>query len=542
MEIKRIKLITILFILLFLIMACRLWYIQIFGHEELSEAMRKQSLISLEGSNTRGIIYDRNGEPLVADDLKYIYIIKKDDYDVGCEKMLRTICAKEVSNDNEEYQVFSSENYNKIVGKRLIKENNAYILQASARYDESQTAEHLIGYINKEDTSGAAGLELMYDEELAGLNRKVYAVSDVKGNLIRGRGLIITSENSEDSYIKEGIRTNIDKGIQGAVEEIIEDCDYCCGVVVSEISTGGVVAMASTPRFDPRNVEKYIAEGGDCLLNKVTQGEYAPGSVFKVVVSAAAIEGGFDIDKKFNCAGRITMSGLSIGCETGGETGHGQIDLGEAFAQSCNCYFVQLAQEIGSARILEMAHDMGFGEKALDGYPQEAAGYVMDESQSAGDAIGNLAIGQAEMLVTPIQVNKMTKIIASGGKDGGLHLLVDEEEEERQIIMESTAEKIGKMMEAVSREGTARNLELIKNNGNVSAAVKTGTAEYVANSEGEISSHGWITGYSPAENPEYAITVFVENGGSGAMSAGPIFKKILDYLEESGAYSQPTFA
>ena len=162
-------------------------------------------------------------------------------------------------------------------------------MQASSRYSDHQTAAHLIGYVNKKDASGAAGLELMYDEQLAGLNRHIYAVADVNGNILPGRGLIITSDSQKDSYVKDGIRTTLDKELQQAVEDIIDEVSNDCAVVVLDSDSGGVAAMACTPGFDPNDINSYIGGTGDELMNKATQGEYAPGSIFKIVVALSLI-------------------------------------------------------------------------------------------------------------------------------------------------------------------------------------------------------------------------------------------------------------
>lgn len=537
MEVKNLKKIFIFLGVLMILLAARLAYIQLAGHEELSEATRSQSLISLEGSNTRGVIYDRNGAALVADRKSYVYIINEKNYNRRTEQLLEQVNAAKVSSDNEGYHVYSSSIYDKETGRELIDKCGAYILQASSRYSHNQVAAHVIGYVNRSDSSGAAGLELMFDEQLSALNRRVYAAADVKGNIIPGRGLVIASEAHNDSYAGEGIRTTIDKELQIEVEEIIEKNDKKCAVVVLDSKSGGIAAMACTPGFDPSRAEQYVQSRGDELVNKTTQGEYPPGSVFKIVVAAAALENGADTDKTYVCSGHVELDGISIGCDTGGDSGHGEISFEDAFAQSCNSYFIQLAMDTGADPVIEMARDMGFGEKVLDGYPQESKGHLMTESERTGNAIGNLAIGQGEILATPLQVASMTSIIANGGVDKGVHLLMDEEPEENRVISQSTAEDISKMMELVTREGTGGVIEPDAG-GKPRAAVKTGTAEY--GSEEDNTSHGWITGFAPCDNPEYVITVLVENGSSGSRSAGPVFESIIDYLEKSGSYSTPT--
>lgn len=537
---KRLKKIFIVVAVLMAALICRLAYIQLAGGDELAAATRLQSLISLEGSNTRGIIYDRNGEALVADTRRYIYIFSTGREAVNAKELLNQMGAERVGGEEDRYTVYSSENYEKNIGRELIEEYGAYILEASSRYSEDQIAAHFIGYVNSEDTSGAAGLELMYDDLLSGYNRHLYAVADVKGNILPGRGLIVTTDGDKDSYVDSGVRTTIDKSLQKAVESIIEETGKDCAAVVLDCASGGVAAMACTPGFDPDNVEKYMDGDGDELMNRVTQGEYAPGSVFKIIVAAAALENGMDTQLMENCSGSAAVGNLDISCSTGGENGHGLISFEDAFAKSCNTFFIKLGQKTGADKIIEMAEAFHLGEKALDGYPQESSGHLMDEGERQGDAIGNLSIGQGETLVTPVQVARMTNIIAEGGMDRGIHILVEDEAEDQQVISEKTADAIGEMMERTVTSGTASGLGLTDENGEPEAAAKTGTAEYML--DGTSGTHGWMTGYTPCKDPEYVITVLVEGGKSGSGSAGPVFRDIIRYLQESGGYSKPTLA
>lgn len=537
MEIKNLKKIMMVLGLLAVALVMRLAYIQLVGHDELSAATRAQSLISLEGSNTRGIIYDRYGAALVADEKSYVYIISRNNYTKKAETLLKKAGAELIDSSDGEHYVYSSVGYDKETGRELMEGCGAYILQASSRYGRQQPAAHLIGYVNKSDSSGAAGLELMFDDRLAALERKVYAAADVTGSIIPGRGLIIASEAKEDSYAQEGIRTTIDRELQLKVEEIIGAREKNCAVVILDVRTGGVVAMACTPGFDPKQADKYVRSEGNELVNKATQGEYPPGSIFKLVVAAAALERGEDHGRTYVCSGSTELSDMSIRCDTGGNEGHGEISFEDALAQSCNSYFIQLAQETGADEIIDMAYDMGLGRKALEGFPQESAGHLMTERERGGNAIGNLAIGQGETLVTPLQVAAMTNVIAAGGVDKGVHILMHDEAKNDRIISQDTAEIIGDMMTLVTEEGTGG---IIGKgfDGKPEAAVKTGTAEYGAKEKN--MTHGWMTGFTPCDEPEYTITVLVENGTSGALSAGPVFAEIMEYLEESGSYSTPT--
>ncbi len=562
---KNLKRIIVIAAVILAALALRLAYIQIIGGDELAAATRMQSLIALEGSNTRGIIYDRNGAPLVADSKTYVYIIKSEKFNYEAESLLNKLGAGEVNGNNEGYYVYSSEKYDRKLGSELISNHDAYILQASARYSENQIAEHLIGYVNRQDKSGATGLELMYDDELSDLNRHIYAVADVTGNILQGRELVITSDEKNDSSVKSGIRTTVDKQLQMEVEEIISDVENDCAVVILDCRTGGVAAMACTPRFDPADIDAHLNSNDNELINKVMQGEYAPGSVFKIVVAAAALENGIDQDVSYYCGGYTSVGNLTIGCETGGENGHGLIGFSDAFAHSCNSFFIRLGQQIGSEKIIETAQRFGLGQCVIDGFPYENSGHLMTSGESYGDAIGNLSIGQGETLVTPIQIAAMTNIIANRGIDKGVHLLINDEADDERVISENTARVIMEMMEAVSTDGTAAGLEFggqsaaglgvdgklaqglgvdgkLAAGANLrpAAAVKTGTAEY--GQDGDGRTHAWITGYTPCDEPEYTITVFVEDGVSGSGSAGPVLEKIIRYLEKSGSYSKPTLA
>lgn len=537
---KNLKIVVLVWAVFMLLLICRLVYIQLVGGSELAEAVRGQSLISLEGGNTRGIIYDRNGAPLVADSKRYVYIIKDDYFNYQTAKILKKAGAREIGGNNRGYYVYSSEKYSKTEGKKLIEKYKAYILEASARYSDNQIASNFIGYVNKKDSSGAAGLELMFDKELSGLNRRIYAAADVKGNILPGRGLIITSDRQKDSSVGRGIRTSLDKELQRAVEDIIKGSGRECSVVVLDAGTGGIAAIASSSGFDPNNVEEYINGGGNQLLNKAAQGQYAPGSVFKIVVAAAALEDGITTDKTFFCPGNVSIGNITIGCETGGAGGHGTINMEDAFAVSCNSYFVMLGQELGSEKIIAMAKKLGLGQKTITGYPQESAGRIMTAEESYGAGMGNLSIGQGQTLVTPIQIAHMTSIIASGGMDFGVHILMEEALSHNQVVKGETAGKLMDMMKKVTQYGTASSMGIKDGNGIPMSSVKTGTAEYGMKTEGK--TNGWVTGYAPCAEPEYIITVLAEDSSSGASGAGPVYKAILDYLEKSGSYSRPTLA
>ena len=530
---RRIRILSIAFIVIMGLLGMRLAYIQIIGHDDLSAAASAQQNILLEGADVRGVIYDRNGTPIAGGHRDYIYIIKNENYDGETQNALNSVDAEEIPNGENGYKVFVSQDYDKEIGQRLINNSEAYILEAGRRYEDDQPAVHMVGYINSKDSSGASGLELMYDDKLSNLNKKVSAVADVNGNILQGYGLKVDSDAEGDIYVKEGITTTLDLGLQKEAECILKECDNPAAAVVLKAGTGEILASASTPVFDPGSIEEYIDSCGGELINKVTQGAYPPGSVFKIVVAAAALESGVSPEKTFNCKGSETVNGHTVKCETGGEKGHGEITFKQAFADSCNSAFIQLGKLAGAESVISMAERFGLGRTVLDGYPEEQHGNLMSLTASEGAAIANLSIGQGETLVTPLQVAAMTAAVADNGKKIGINIIAADEPEVTECISAETASALQEMMAATMVSGTGKGFELP-----VAAGAKTGSAE--STQGGQEVVHGWITGYVPAEDPQYVITVFVENGRSGRGSAGPLFAELAGYIYEQGMIEYET--
>lgn len=541
--IQRWKVLIIAGAAVFAALAGRLGYIQIIGHEDLSAAAYAQQQIILEGADTRGTVYDRNGNPIAGQQQEYIYIIEEKNFDGETMNALNQIQAEEIRGQKGQYRVFTSEGYSKDTAERLIRNSDAFIIEAGRRYSSDQPAVHMIGYVNQEDSSGASGIELMYDDDLSAFEKTVSASADVKGTLLRGTGLTVASAADEDGFVKDGVVTSLDLSLQKKVEDILEECPKNGAVLVTDCETGEMIASASTPVFDPTEIEQYMDSNQGELINKVTQGEYPPGSVFKIVVAAAALEAGIGPEQMYYCSGSEDAGGRSVGCSTGGETGHGDISFEDAFADSCNCAFIQIARSVGTGSILEMAERMGLGSVVLDGYPGEKDGHIMTAEECSGAGIANVALGQGATLVTPLQVAQMTGIVANGGVDPGVHIVVNEADviEADRILSEETAEVLQQMMRRTITDGTGNKLTVSVDDeeGDVSGgteivtmAAKTGSAQSVQG--GREVVHGWITGFVPAEDPEYVITVFVEDGRSGSGSAGPLFAAVSRWLAESG--------
>jgi peptidoglycan glycosyltransferase/penicillin-binding protein 2 len=528
---KRLIGLGVLFSFLAVLLVARLTLIQILESERYVSANAEQQRILLKGEDTRGTIYDRNGEPITGADESYIYIIKRQNIDVTAARLLERIGAERVKNDSSSrYFVYRSGNFNKDTANLLQKKYGAFIITGTTRYGATQPAAHLIGYINEKDGTGVAGLEKGFNSILAKKQKVVYASVDGKRMIIPGLGISSTIADPDCS-----VTTTLDLAIQKKAEQVLSDAGRNGSIIVLDARNGDVLAGASSPSYDPAHVDEYLQSNKEELVNKVTQSLYPPGSIFKIVVAAAALESGaVTEDSIFLCKGYEEINGIRIKCSK--EEGHGTLDFHDAFAKSCNSAFIQIGMKTGGDAILAMADKFGVGKNAFHGLIEEKEGTLPGTADIQGAGIGNLSIGQGKLLVTPAQAARITEIIASGGIDYGLTLIksvtaggktfVQPRTAPNRIIKKETADLITQLMVDTVNYGTANNLT----ESGITIAGKTGSAE--ASYHGEKVVHGWFTGFFPAEDPRYVITVFVESGGSGRGSAVPLFRQMTEYLDD----------
>lgn len=546
---KRLKKVYIAVLVLMLALSGRFAYIQILGHEDLSAAALKQHSVALAGINDRGVIYDRNMKAITGTSKEYVYIVEKSHRDSMLPGILHAGHGIQRSTNDRIYDVFSFASFDKAIDSAMQNKYDAFAIENTRRYDDEQSAVHLIGYTNPMDGNGAAGLEEAYDYKLSHGSGGLYVETDARGRILQGAGLRSKStvsdvdagsdfgadnvEAADSEASTADLVTTLDLDLQSAVEKILKERAICGCAVVMDTESGGILAAAGTPIFDPNRVKDYLG-GGDALVNKVTQGEYPPGSIFKIAVMAAALEYGaadeqgmpVTPDTQFECDGSIDLYGVKIGCASGGEEGHGKITLRSAFAKSCNCAFIRLGQLTGAKNILKMSENLGLGRSSLSDIKDVKQGNVTKLDQTAGAGIGNLSIGQGEMLTTPLQITVMTNTIAAGGIRREASLLLGKEDKKGKRVMSlKTSEIITDLMGDVMEYGTGSNM---RSQANVCG--KTGSAEAFSGSKSMV--HGWFTGFFPANDPKYTITVFVENGRSGRTSAvpaaGDIVKAILN--------------
>lgn len=333
----------------------------------------------------------------------------------------------------------------------------------------------------------------------------------------------------------DNVYTTLDANLQTIAYEALGDKNGA--VVVTEVSTGKILAMVSKPDFDPNTLELMWEdivsdEKNSVLLNRVTQGLYAPGSTFKIVTILEYLrENDMDITSyEYECDGSFEEGNNKINCYHGVK--HGTIDLKESFALSCNSSFANIGSAIREKHFKNTLQDLMFYEKLPMDLPVSKSSLILDKDTSECDML-QYSIGQGDILMTPMHIHLITQSIANDGMlmkpmilervENSQGILVKDfkPDEYRRLMSKEEAEILTDFMAEVVTKGTAT----ILNTSKYSVAGKTGSAEFKQNS---TESHAWFTGFAPLDEPKICITVLVEEGGSGGRVAAPIAKKILD--------------
>lgn len=537
----RINIIVLFITILFLGIIGRLYYLQIVQKDDLIVKATRQRAINTTLKMVRGNIYDRNMISFTDTEQK-LYIIVIPNYFKSFEKISQQIAeltgysVGEISAmlEQEKPVTFIVDHYSEQDIDEKFQHPGVKLVRLSKRYGEKSLARHIIGYVNDKDQIGYSGIEKVFDKELTvNKSQSIGMIGDAIKRSIPGLGYRVT--NCFNEHNNTGVRLTLDYHIQESVEDVLDKEIKSGAVVVTDIKTGDVLALASRPNYSQNNITLYIDSEGSELVNKALSA-YDLGSVFKIIVAAAALEQKVVTPQTlFHCTGSIDVDGKQFNCSISGD-GHGRIDFIHAFAYSCNSSFIDVGLKTGYKPIVNMARRFGFGKpvELFDGLQQQS-GYIPDNRYVSPREIANISIGQGEILVTPIQVVDMVTTIANNGVRKKLNIvdaLVNDEgnviqelrkENDTRIIHSTIAKKIQKMMQEVTISGTGKKANLQQYGG---AAGKTGSAEtgWVVN--GQTKVHAWFAGYFPVDNPKYAMVVFVENGRWGGSAAAPIFGEI----------------
>ncbi|HEY0188097.1 MAG TPA: penicillin-binding protein 2 [Cellulomonas sp.] len=372
--------------------------------------------------------------------------------------------------------------------------------------------------------NGGTGLEKSMNDILTGQSDSLFW-SRVQA--------LITGKEPEGSSIE----LTIDAAAQQAAYEALGDQNGA--VVAIEPSTGKILAMVSTPGFDPNTLathdttaattayQELLAAVGDPLVNKATSENYPPGSTFKLITAAAALESGdYTADTEVSAPDSLTLPGTSTTLNNFGGSScssSGEMTLSDALEISCNTAFAQLGADLGDDAIRDQAEKFGFDAEDNLTIPMTVADSTYPSDVDAAQT-ALTAIGQYDVRATPVQMAMVAAAIANDGELMTPYLVqtvrtsdldvVSEAEPEvySQAVSASTAQSLTDMMLSVVESGTGTAAQI----SGVQVAGKTGTAETGVDGE---SPHAWFVGFAPADDPQIAVAVIVENGGDAGSEA-----------------------
>lgn len=384
-------------------------------------------------------------------------------------------------------------------------------------YPYKNTFSHVIGY----STNGRMGVEAFSNYYL--INSDI-SIGQKAANATAGK-----KNPGNDVY------TTLDVDLQETAAKVMST--YKGAVIVTEVTTGKVLALVSKPDFDPHDIEGMwdsLVEDKEStiLLNRATQGLYPPGSTFKIVTALEYIRENPDNwrDYTFNCPGYFKSGDNRINCYHGSV--HNKVSFMKSFSKSCNASFANIGTKLDITSFEKTLNELLFETKLptalVHAQSSTAVHEEIDEAQ-----LMQTSIGQGKTLITPLHLNMITQAIANDGvlmepyvvdhinSAGGKLIKTYTPKTYGSLISSEESQALQELMIQVVETGTASRLS----NYGYTAGGKTGSAEYNSN---KSDSHAWFTGFAPAENPEIAFTIIIEGVGSGGDYAVPMIRRILD--------------
>lgn len=392
------------------------------------------------------------------------------------------------------------------------------------KYKQGAVFAHAIGYMDV--VYGLAGLEKKYDTDLM----------DSSETLI-SKFVFFNKDNEEK--VGNGLKTTLDSKLQKKAYDLLKETNHKGAVVALNPKTGEILAMVSNPSYDPNSLGedmKGLNSDKDVpLLNRAVSGLYPPGSVFKTVTAVSALENISGVfNKGFDDNGKLVVNGTQLLKNYDGEV-FGNIDFKSAYMHSSNVFFGSLGIDLGNKRLKETAEKFYFNKDI------NATGITIDPSQFPAyksNEKGNIAqsaIGQAGVLVTPMQMALVASSVANKGimmepmlvkeilSNKGKSLVATEPKQLGEVMTSQTATTMKELMRSVVTGGTGKNAGVA----GIDVSGKTGTADHKADSSTQNAAHSWFTSFAPYDNPTIAIAVIVEEGGVGGGAAAKITRELI---------------
>lgn len=538
----RLTIVKAFFFFCFALIAFRLFLIMFVEHEVYLEKAKMQQVKKEEIIPKRGYIYDRKGREIAISlekDSLYIdpMMIKKKD---TIDKLSNFVKVKyeDILGENERNRrfVWIQRKLDDSIAqqiKSLKLEGVGFVTEHVRYYPKGHLASHVVGFVNV-DEEGIEGLEKLYDKYLKAEKGSKIVLRDATGKRlsdgnfweIRGNDIFLT----------------IDEGLQYIVEKYLDETirkwnASSATAIMMDPFTGEILALANRPNYNPNNIK--LVKNMEHLRNRAITDLYEPGSTFKIVTAAAALEEKIvKTSSKFDCsAGFIEVGGKKI------KDVHrnGVLTFEEVIQKSSNVGTIKIAMMLGKERLYGYIKKFGFGQKTEIDLPGEVSGYIRPPERWSGTSIGAIPIGQ-EVAVTALQVLRAYAVIANGGylvkpfvvseirsPDGNiLHKAVIKRE---RILSEQTALTMREILKKVTEQGGTAVTAKVDGN---KVAGKTGTAQKYDPKLRRYSKDKFVSsfvGFIPAEAPKIALIVVVQDpvgGHYGGTVAAPVFKAIAD--------------
>ncbi len=571
---KRIKISLYIAFALFCLFTLRLFNLQILKGNEYRKIDERNRLRVIDIHAPRGIIYDRNNRALVRNVPSFDITAIKEDVpdDEKVFSAMGELVGLKVKELKSRLESSAANPFENLILKQDVSFREAARVEArkadlpglqvnvvgGREYIYGHSASHLLGYLGnlgskqevnsryagvpKDSFIGLFGIEKVHDMTLRGLAGKKILEVDALGRIIN----VVRIQRPVKG---KDLKLTIDIDLQIEAEKNLKD--KAGAVVALDPKTGAVLALASSPSFNPnqfvrgidmRDWKRLIKDRRKPLLNRAIQSQYAPGSTFKIITALAALEEGIVTkDTTFYCGGS-TMFGRLFKCWK--KDGHGSVDLHKAIVESCDVYFYEVGKRIDIDILSQYAFGYGFGQATGIDLEGEVAGIVptrrwkeemKGEKWYKGETL-NTVIGQGYLSVTPLQVATMMAAVVNGGILYEPFLIMRSGHRATDNGMKKINPAHIKLIKealhgvVTEKKGTGR----IAMSELVSIGGKTGTTQVVGGGSNEkdipekFRDHAWFVALAPVDDPRIVVSVFVEHGGHGSTAAAPIAGKIIE--------------
>lgn len=560
---SRISLLQIIIIIAFCLILLRIFQLTVISGKKYYELSENNFLIESPIEASRGVIYDRIGRVLATNKISfslYLSPSKMEPKEILPSLIkVESILGKDLSEIKNHLKEYKGSRKNIIIASNLRFDKSIPLLenlydldgifiknQYNRYYPYKEKACHIIGYVGKippskedhyaekgynvdEDVVGLYNVESEYEQYLRGQKGNELILRDSRGR-IRNTFINNTAVPGNNLYL------TIDSKFQEYVQDMLAGKVGCA--IAMNPKDGSILALASSPDFNPNNIALSLKEPPASFVNKGISENYPPGSIIKPIIASIALDRGFSRNREYLCTGEYFLPNYNRGFKCDFKPGHGLINMDQAIKSSCNMYFFQLTRDIGKKALLDYFEKWGLGLKTGIDLNGEITGSVPQPGEKVfpGNLI-QLGIGQGPIALTPIQVITAYAAIANNGLLFTPHILDRIETEDGKLVYKfehiavkklplekSQANFVKKALTHVVYEvgGTAYH---VKFDENWHVAGKTGTAQTGRKDE----AHSWFVCFAPVDDPQIACVVIVEQGGFGSMVAAPIVRNMLDY-------------